>query len=601
MLEEKQLVPYDVSPLPAGPWLVFAPHPDDETFGMGGSLLLAARQGIDIVLVVLTDGALGGNEDAEALAATREAETREAARRLGIKETQFWRQKDRKLQTTDPLIEKISDLVRRLSPASVFFPSPMELHPDHRTTAILVWEGLRRGAFSGTACAYEISVQGQINRLIDITSVVDEKRAIMGVYESQLAQNDYSGVVLALNKARTYTLPQTITGAEGFYAYASPINTDLAYQTLSSLRAYWQPATADRFPLVSVIIRTKDCPQLLKKALDSVMEQTYGNLEIVVVNDGGIPVSELLETYQNLSPQIRYINLSANQGRTAAANIGLDNARGQYLIFLDDNDLFEADHIANLVEVLHAQPACRVAYTGYRTIDDSGADAAPNDADVNLPYSPQRLMCGNHIPVHAAMFQRALIESGCRFDERIEFYEDWDFWLQLAQHTRFCHVDKTSALYRSSGASGVGVNMDAAKVQDSRSKIFEKWKALWSGTQIYELLDYLLQAKAEGERAATLLEIKEKQRQAAEELIKEREEEANTAQKLFRKKEAQLASTSSQLAEVRASNQKLAHHAAALERQLELILRSHSWNLTKPLRWLRRKFAKSTQLSSNRQ
>ena len=60
MIQEDALIPYQTSPIPKGPWLVFAPHPDDETFGMGGSLLLAASEGIDVVLVVFTDGSLGG-------------------------------------------------------------------------------------------------------------------------------------------------------------------------------------------------------------------------------------------------------------------------------------------------------------------------------------------------------------------------------------------------------------------------------------------------------------------------------------------------------------------------------------------------------------
>ena len=57
------LIPFQTSELPLGPWLVFAPHADDETFGMGGSLLKAKKYGIETHLVVLTDGAYGGNQE----------------------------------------------------------------------------------------------------------------------------------------------------------------------------------------------------------------------------------------------------------------------------------------------------------------------------------------------------------------------------------------------------------------------------------------------------------------------------------------------------------------------------------------------------------
>ena len=206
---------------------------------MGGSLLLASRQNIVTTLVVVTNGALGGTRGME-LVTLREQEAREAAARLGIREVRFWRQPDRELAVTPPLIEKVVDLIKHTGAASVFFPSPMELHPDHRTTALLVWEGLRRASFSGSACGYEISVQGPINRLVDITPVIAEKKIAMQAYQSQLCENDYMGVVLALDKARTYTLPQSVTHAEGFYVYGS-CDVDLAEQTRISLQPYWQP------------------------------------------------------------------------------------------------------------------------------------------------------------------------------------------------------------------------------------------------------------------------------------------------------------------------------------------------------------------------
>ena len=56
---EQKLIPYSTSPLPIGPWLVFAPHADDETYGMAGSLLKASESGLETHLVVMTDGALG--------------------------------------------------------------------------------------------------------------------------------------------------------------------------------------------------------------------------------------------------------------------------------------------------------------------------------------------------------------------------------------------------------------------------------------------------------------------------------------------------------------------------------------------------------------
>ena len=81
--DESVLIPFDTSPLPDGPWLIFAPHPDDETFGMGGSILKAKKEGIDVHLVILTDGSLGG--DQINLAETRKKEAEKDSKILGNK------------------------------------------------------------------------------------------------------------------------------------------------------------------------------------------------------------------------------------------------------------------------------------------------------------------------------------------------------------------------------------------------------------------------------------------------------------------------------------------------------------------------------------
>ena len=207
--------------LPPGPWLVFAPHGDDETFGLGGSLLRARDAGIETNLVIMTDGALGGDD--ENLVDIRKREVVRAAGLLGIARQFFWAEPDRGLRICEPLVNKMVEMIQQLSPESVFFPGPLELHPDHRTTALLAWSALQRVTRSGSAVqafSYEISVQSPANRLIDITDHRLEKQEVMAVYSSQNTQNDYPDLVLSLNNARTYTLPDTITYAEALYGFS---------------------------------------------------------------------------------------------------------------------------------------------------------------------------------------------------------------------------------------------------------------------------------------------------------------------------------------------------------------------------------------------
>ena len=217
VVAENQLIPYEVSPLPAGPWLVFAPHADDETFGMGGSLAKASEQGLDTHVLIVTDGALGG--DAPDLIKVRQREAREATDLLGVNTLQWWSEPDRGLVHSSRVLQKIAQLIAELAPASVFFPGLLELHPDHRMTAQLVWAALQSLDAPPAAFAYEICVQSPVNRLIDISAQRAIKAQAMAVYVSQNGQNNYPELVQALNTTRTFTLAASVRQAEGLFEF----------------------------------------------------------------------------------------------------------------------------------------------------------------------------------------------------------------------------------------------------------------------------------------------------------------------------------------------------------------------------------------------
>ncbi|KPA09369.1 N-acetylglucosaminyl phosphatidylinositol deacetylase [Candidatus Magnetomorum sp. HK-1] len=220
MIQENQLIPYETSSIPLSPWLVISPHPDDETFGMEGTLLLARHRKIKVSLIVLTDGAMGGNNKTEDIVQIRRKELLKVSKLLGIKQVIFQDCPDGNLIVTRSMINQLAAAIHEIKPKSVFFPSPMELNPDHRSAAVLTWEALRASKFLGTAYFYEILVQGQINKLIDITKVADEKKEIMSSYESQLSENNYIEVIEAIDISRSLTLPDHVKRAEGFYVYA---------------------------------------------------------------------------------------------------------------------------------------------------------------------------------------------------------------------------------------------------------------------------------------------------------------------------------------------------------------------------------------------
>ena len=233
--DESVLIPFDTSPLPDGPWLIFAPHPDDETFGMGGSILKAKEEGIDVHLVILTDGSLGG--DQINLVETRKREAEKVSKILGINSLSFWGETDRALVNTDIITKKACQAILEPNPATVYFPGPLEVHPDNRTTALIVWEALQRVRQENIypePISYEISVQNPINMLINISDQIKTKQKAMDLYVSQNGQNNYSELVLALDKGRTFSLPNKVKFAEGFFRYQTK-DLDLSFREMTRL------------------------------------------------------------------------------------------------------------------------------------------------------------------------------------------------------------------------------------------------------------------------------------------------------------------------------------------------------------------------------
>jgi len=178
---------------------------------------------------------------------------------------------------------------------------------------------------------------------------------------------------------------------------------------------------------------------------------------------------------------LRMVGTGEPLARSKAANMGLDNARGEYLIFLDDDDLFAPGHIAWLVEVLEREEGITVAYSGVST---TGCRPANVPLICNSPFNSLRLLVENYIPIHAVLFSCSLLNKGCRFDEGIDLCEDWDFWLQLAQFGPFLHVNQISAQYRFTNAVTSGVQDQSQITRDAILKIFHKWKVKWSDEQL---------------------------------------------------------------------------------------------------------------------
>ncbi|MEM7203019.1 MAG: PIG-L deacetylase family protein [Planctomycetota bacterium] len=208
--------PTAVPPLPEirrapdrGRVLCFAPHPDDEAAGPGGTLLLHRRQGDPVRIVLATDGIAGdpdGKYDAATYAERRRNESREGMRLLDCEDFVFWGFPDSCVITDgdlDYVAQRCQAELDTFRPDVVYLPWEGEGNSDHRAVYAGVVRGLRRAGFAGTVLGYEIWNAMIPDVIVDITAVVDDKRAAMARYESQLAYVDYLHPVFGLNAHRS--------------------------------------------------------------------------------------------------------------------------------------------------------------------------------------------------------------------------------------------------------------------------------------------------------------------------------------------------------------------------------------------------------------
>lgn len=571
---ENLLVPYQATlSLPSKSVLVLAPHPDDEVFGCGGAIMRHVAQGIPVRVIVVSEGGHGvPSEEQASYIRQRQHESEEAAKILGYGAPLFWSYRDREISYGEKLINEILAAIDETTVDLIYAPSIWEIHPDHRAVGMAVVEAVRRIGKAVRLALYEVGMPLRPNCLLDISDLVDRKMKAMQCFVSQNEKQRYDLNIAALNRYRTYTLPAEVTSAE---AYVLVSAEELANDVLKLYQAehirqksLGLPLAGRDIPLVSVIIRSMDRPTL-SDALDSIALQTYSNIEVVVVNAKGGRHTELDEKHFHVI--LKLINQGGRGlSRVRAANIGLDAAQGEWLLFLDDDDTIDPDHIHRLMHGAQTSLA-RVVYTGVRIVDQHFGERYHLDEE----WDRTRLWQANFMPIHAVLFQHSLLASGAKFDERFDVYEDWDFWAQLALETPFMHIPGLSATYRLAGNSGLSNDSDSHFVLQARSVFYEKWR---SKIPPHELAT----AFARAEEARTL-----------NNKLRDSENKLRDSENKLQMLDRDYQMSRSSLAKMKADFQGMQDAYGILERDRAALLASTSWRVTSPLRWIMTKLRKS--------
>jgi glycosyltransferase involved in cell wall biosynthesis len=199
--------------------------------------------------------------------------------------------------------------------------------------------------------------------------------------------------------------------------------------------------------LISVIIPVYNGEKTIKETIESVLNQTVSDFEIVIINDGS--QDSTLEVVSRISAPLLKVFSYPNAGVSVSRNRGISQAAGDYVSFLDADDLWTPDKLETQLKALQANPKAAVAYSWTDWIDETG----------------QFLRSGGHITVngdvYAKLLLRDFVESGSNplirrqaltevggFDASLNLAADWDMWLRLAARYEFVAVPSSQILYR---------------------------------------------------------------------------------------------------------------------------------------------------------
>ena len=500
---ESLLVPYRaVTRIPATRVLVFAPHPDDEVFGCGGAIMRHVEHGTPVHVIVVSDGAFGVDDDNAAdYVQQRKNESIQAAHTLGYGMPVFWQYRDREICYGEKLVREILAAISETQADLVYAPSVFEMHPDHRALGIAAVEAARRIGNSFHLALYEVGVPLHPNQLLDISDLAERKQKAMACFVSQNEKQRYDLDIAALNRYRTYTLPADVTAAEAYILVAAEELANDPLRLFQSEHARQKslglPLDSRDMPLVSVIIRSMD-RATLSDALDSVALQTYPNIEVVVVNAKGADHRDI-GAWCGRFP-MHLIGDGEPLTRSQAANTGLGAAKGEFLIFLDDDDWFLPHHIFTLKAEFDRHETAIAIYSAVQAINEQCEEIRRFEED----FDAVQLHIDNFIPVHAVLFRRRVVDSGACFDEALGVCEDWDFWLQILEYGEFRFVAKVGAIYQMYNSMRSGVWDNPELTRQVMTAIYRKWMPQWSDKLLWSILEYARYKRLHTEQSQTM-------------------------------------------------------------------------------------------------
>jgi glycosyltransferase involved in cell wall biosynthesis len=200
-------------------------------------------------------------------------------------------------------------------------------------------------------------------------------------------------------------------------------------------------------PLVSILMSTFNRPQYVSEAIESVLRQTYSNIELILVRDGGSSIQNIVNEYDD--SRLVFIDREKNRGLPYSFNEAMSKAKGKYICYLGDDDIFYPNHVEVLVDALEGQDEYQVAYSDLykahcRVMPDGRRIVLAKNLEISRDFDRMAMLQFNHALHVSLIHRRDLMEKIGPYNEKLNVMIDWDLTRRLCFFSDFKHVHKVT-------------------------------------------------------------------------------------------------------------------------------------------------------------
>ena len=237
-------------------------------------------------------------------------------------------------------------------------------------------------------------------------------------------------------------------------------------------------------PTVSVIIPTYNRANLLRRAITSVLNQTFRDFELIVVDDASPDnTPEVVESIND--GRIRYVRLKKNSGGPVARNTGIKKARGKFIALLDDDDEWLPHRLETQVRKFETlEPDVGVVYGGFYYVSQQDGRILGKRLPAYKGNVYDKLLRENFIGSPTLLIRRECFKRAGLFDPNLSSSQDWDMWLRIARHYKFDYVDEIVAKYYVHGRQ---ISFNMKKYIPGRERFIRKHLDIWKNPRILSI------------------------------------------------------------------------------------------------------------------